>query len=219
MDGRTRTSCRRSSPCSRVGVAGRARQRPDHHQAARQRLHRHARHGADHQGLHRRPLRRPGRARSATGFESLGYTRFGIDPGVGVPARGGRRRRLVPAALRRASAIRLYAVGGDEEVSAPLRRAHAPRRSSRAHVLCSVCAAVTGLFLASRLGAGTPTVGTDGGYDLESIAAVVLGGTALAGRPRRRAGHDRRRASSSPCSTTCSTSSRSTRSSRTSCAA
>ena len=44
-----------------------------------------------------------------------------------------------------------------------------------------MCAAITGLFLASRLGAGTPTVGTDGGYDLESIAAVVLGGTALAG--------------------------------------
>ena len=37
------------------------------------------------------------------------------------------------------------------------------------------------MFLAARLGAGTPTVGTDGGYDLESIAAVVLGGTALMG--------------------------------------
>ena len=52
---------------------------------------------------------------------------------------------------------------------------------------------ITGLFLASRLGAGTPTVGTDGGYDLESIAAVVLGGTALDRRPRRRHRHDRRR--------------------------
>ena len=38
----------------------RARQRADHHQAARQRVHRHARHGADHQGLPRRPLRRAG---------------------------------------------------------------------------------------------------------------------------------------------------------------
>ena len=40
---------------------------------------------------------------------------------------------------------------------------------------------ITGIFLASRLKAGTPTVGLDGGYDLESIAAVVLGGTALTG--------------------------------------
>ena len=45
----------------------------------------------------------------------------------------------------------------------------------------TMCAAITGLFLASRLGSGTPTVGQDGGYDLESIAAVVLGGTALSG--------------------------------------
>ena len=52
-----------------------------------------------------------------------------------------------------------------------------------AHVLCSLCAGVAGLFLASRLGAARPWVGTDGGYDLESIAAVVLGGTA-AGRGR-----------------------------------
>jgi ribose transport system permease protein len=33
----------------------------------------------------------------------------------------------------------------------------------------------------SRLGSGAPYVGTDAGYDLESIAAVVLGGTLLAG--------------------------------------
>jgi ribose transport system permease protein len=31
------------------------------------------------------------------------------------------------------------------------------------------------------LSAGAPWVGPDGNYDLESIAAVVLGGTALAG--------------------------------------
>ena len=57
-----------------------------------------------------------------------------------------------------------------------------------AHVVCSVCAAITGLFIVSRLRAGAPWVGTDGNYDLESIAAVVLGGTALSGRPGWRAG-------------------------------
>src|SRR5690606_35753535 len=50
-----------------------------------------------------------------------------------------------------------------------------------AHVICSVSAAIAGLYLAARLGVGSPTVGTDRGYDLESIAAVVIGGTALLG--------------------------------------
>jgi ribose transport system permease protein len=50
-----------------------------------------------------------------------------------------------------------------------------------AHIFCSVTAVLTGLFIVSRLGAGAPWVGPDGNYDLESIAAVVLGGTALMG--------------------------------------
>jgi ribose transport system permease protein len=40
---------------------------------------------------------------------------------------------------------------------------------------------MAGLLLASRLGVGSPTVGSQGGYDLLSIAAVVLGGTLLSG--------------------------------------
>ncbi|MEU4833838.1 ABC transporter permease [Streptosporangium sp. NPDC023615] len=75
---------------------------------------------------------------------------------------------------------RIHAVGGDAEV-ARLSGIRTGRVVIIAHVLCSVCAGIAGLLLASRLGAGAPTVGTDGGYDLESIAAVVLGGTALAG--------------------------------------
>jgi len=75
---------------------------------------------------------------------------------------------------------RLYAVGGSEEVS-KLSGVRTHRVVISAHVLCAMAAAITGLFLASRLGAGSPLVGTDGGYDLESIAAVVLGGTYLLG--------------------------------------
>ncbi|WP_055482230.1 ABC transporter permease [Sphaerimonospora sp. CA-214678] len=75
---------------------------------------------------------------------------------------------------------RIYAVGGNTEV-ARLSGVRTERVMIAVHVLCSVCAGIAGLLLASRLGAGTPTAGTDGGYDLESIAAVVLGGTALAG--------------------------------------
>ncbi len=50
-----------------------------------------------------------------------------------------------------------------------------------AHVLCSVLAGVAGLLLLSRTSVGSPTIGNQGGYDLMSIAAVVLGGTLLAG--------------------------------------
>ena len=75
---------------------------------------------------------------------------------------------------------RLYAVGGDEEV-AKLSGVRTHRVIILAHVLCAVAAAITGLFIASRLGAGSPTIAIEGGYDLESIAAVVLGGTYLLG--------------------------------------
>ncbi|MGW4463932.1 ABC transporter permease [Micromonospora sp. NPDC004704] len=74
----------------------------------------------------------------------------------------------------------LYAVGGSEE-AARLSGVRSARVIVTAHVLCSVTAVLTGLFLVSRLRSGAPWVGTDGGYDLESIAAAVVGGTALAG--------------------------------------
>lgn len=74
----------------------------------------------------------------------------------------------------------LFAVGGGPEV-ARLSGVRTQPPLIWAHVLCSVFAGIAGLLLASRLGVGSPTVGTQGGYDLLSIAAVVLGGTLLAG--------------------------------------
>ena len=112
-------------------------------------------------------------------FESLGYTRYGV-----IPLSFFLLAAVVAAIyfLLRYSRFgyRIYAVGGDEDVS-KLSGLRTHRTIIAAHVVCSLTAAITGLFLASRLGSGTPTVGQDGGYDLESIAAVVLGGTALAG--------------------------------------
>jgi ribose transport system permease protein len=112
-------------------------------------------------------------------WESFGYTRFGAIPMsvfllaavIGVVWLLLRYTRF---------GYHVYAVGGDEDVS-KLSGLRTHRTIIAAHMLCSLAAAITGLFLASRLGSGTPTVGTDGGYDLESIAAVVLGGTALMG--------------------------------------
>ena len=74
----------------------------------------------------------------------------------------------------------IYAVGGDRNV-ARMSGIHTPTPVITAHVICSVLAGMAGLLLASRLGVGSPTIGTQGGYDLLSIAAVVLGGTLLSG--------------------------------------
>jgi ribose transport system permease protein len=74
----------------------------------------------------------------------------------------------------------LLAVGGDPEV-ARLSGVRNDRVLVTAHILCSLCAGLAGVYLAARLGSGAPRVGTEGIYDLESIAAVVIGGTALAG--------------------------------------
>jgi ribose transport system permease protein len=74
----------------------------------------------------------------------------------------------------------LYAIGGNRAVA----RMSGLRTSVpviAAHVLCSVLAAIAGLMLLSRTGVGSPTIGLQGRYDLLSIAAVVLGGTLLAG--------------------------------------
>ena len=112
-------------------------------------------------------------------FESFGYTRFGVIPmSVFLLAAVVIAIYLMLRYTR--FGYRIYAVGGDEDVS-KLSGLRTHRTIIAAHVVCSLAAAITGLFLASRLGSGTPTVGPDGGYDLESIAAVVLGGTALSG--------------------------------------
>ncbi|CAN7351136.1 ABC transporter permease [Bosea sp. LjRoot90] len=74
----------------------------------------------------------------------------------------------------------LYATGGNRD-GARLAGIRTERVIIGAHMLCSLMAGLTGLYLASRLRAGAPWVGRDGVYDLESIAVVVIGGTLLAG--------------------------------------
>ncbi|SEB89061.1 monosaccharide ABC transporter membrane protein, CUT2 family [Rhizobiales bacterium GAS188] len=74
----------------------------------------------------------------------------------------------------------LYAVGGNA-TGARLAGIRTERVIIGAHMLASLLAGVTGLYLASRLGSGAPWVGRDGLYDLESIAVVVIGGTLLSG--------------------------------------
>lgn len=112
-------------------------------------------------------------------FQVLGYSRIGPVP-VSALLWAGVAVAAWFLLSRTRLGYRIHAVGGNEEV-ARLSGIRTGRVVVLTHVLCSLCAGVAGLLLAGRLGAGAPTVGTDGGYDLESIAAVVLGGTVLAG--------------------------------------
>ena len=47
------------------------------------------------------------------------------------------------------------------------------------YMICSLTAAMTGVFLASRMGMGEPLVGER--YMLDSILPVLIGGTSLTG--------------------------------------
>jgi ribose/xylose/arabinose/galactoside ABC-type transport system permease subunit len=72
----------------------------------------------------------------------------------------------------------VYAVGSD---ALNARRAGIPVERVRlaAYVSCSLLASAAGLLLASRLGSGF--TGAGAGFELSSIVAVVVGGTALSG--------------------------------------
>lgn len=74
----------------------------------------------------------------------------------------------------------VYSVGGNKD-AARLAGIKTDRVVIGAHVICSLCAAIAGIYLASRLRSGAPWIGAEGVYDLESIAVVVIGGTVLAG--------------------------------------
>lgn len=72
----------------------------------------------------------------------------------------------------------VYAVGSNEE-AALLSGIRVDRVKIFAFTFAGLCAALSGLILASRFNSGQPTVGQF--MELEAIAAVVLGGTALGG--------------------------------------
>ena len=72
----------------------------------------------------------------------------------------------------------LFAVGGSEEV-ARASGVRIARVHVAAYVACGFLAALAGVAMSMRMGAGEPLSGV--GFDWDSIAAVVLGGTALTG--------------------------------------
>ena len=72
----------------------------------------------------------------------------------------------------------LYAIGGNPEV-ARLAGINVQRATVLVYVTCSFLAGLAGLMLAARLDSVQPSSGT--GYELDAIAAVVIGGTSLSG--------------------------------------
>ncbi|SOD61652.1 ribose transport system permease protein [Streptomyces zhaozhouensis] len=112
-------------------------------------------------------------------FQRLGYDRIGPVP-VSVFLLVGVALALWFVLRRTRLGHHMYATGGDEH-AARLSGVRTERTVLVAHVLCALCVGIAALFLAARFGAGSPWAGTEARYDLESIAAVVLGGTLLAG--------------------------------------
>jgi ribose transport system permease protein len=111
-------------------------------------------------------------------FQQFGYTRIAFIPVSTVVM-------LVVAAaavwfLRSTrTGHHMYAVGGDVDV-ARMSGIRTRRVLMAAHVLCAMCAGVAGLLLAARFGTGSAEAYTNL-YELDAIAAVVLGGTLLLG--------------------------------------
>ena len=111
-------------------------------------------------------------------FQTFGYTRIGPVPVSTMVL------LLVAAAVfvlltRTRAGYHMFAVGGNLDV-ARLSGVRTGRTLVLAHVLCSLCAGVAGLLIAARFGTGNALVYSYG-LDLDSIAAVVLGGTLLFG--------------------------------------
>lgn len=72
----------------------------------------------------------------------------------------------------------IYAIGGNES-AARLSGIHIRRIKIIVYTIAGALAAVGGLIVTARLDAAQPNAGT--GYELDSIAAVVIGGTSLSG--------------------------------------
>lgn len=72
----------------------------------------------------------------------------------------------------------IYALGGNED-SARLSGINTDKIKTLVYVISGVTAAIGGIVVTSRIGSASPNAGT--GFELDAIAAVVLGGTSLAG--------------------------------------
>jgi erythritol transport system permease protein len=119
------------------------------------------------------------------GDPSLGNTGFpwvGVANVVGLPVPVWLMAVLAGAAMFLASRTpfgrHVYAVGGNER-AARLSGVRVAQVRLRVYVMSGFCAALVGVIIAAQLGAAHPATGST--FELNAIAAVVLGGTSLMG--------------------------------------
>jgi erythritol transport system permease protein len=111
-----------------------------------------------------------------------GFHVIGVDSWLGIPVAVW--IMVVVAALailvttRTPFGRQVFAVGGNER-AAELSGIRTKRVKIAVYVISGACAALAGLLLTSELGAAYPDTATT--YELNAIAAAVLGGTALSG--------------------------------------
>lgn len=72
----------------------------------------------------------------------------------------------------------LYALGGNED-STRLSGINTDKVKTIVFIISGITAALSGIIVTSRIGSASPNAGA--GYELDAIAAVVLGGTSTAG--------------------------------------
>jgi ribose transport system permease protein len=80
--------------------------------------------------------------------------------------------------IRTVWGYRIYAVGGNETATG-LSGINTDAVKIMVYSLCSLLTAVGGVLMTARLGVAAPTAGT--AYELDVIAATVVGGTSLMG--------------------------------------
>ena len=178
--GRGRHSDRHRSSGALVGAVNGAARHPVRGGA----VHRHPRHAL------RRPRRRAAaqqrrdlpRPRPATGRGNTGFHVIGVDSWLGIPVSVWIMVAVAAAAIvvttRTPFGRRVFAVGGNER-AAELSGIRVNRVKIAVYIISGACAALAGLLLTSELGAAYPDTATT--YELNAIAAAVLGGTALSG--------------------------------------
>ncbi|UCG88130.1 MAG: ABC transporter permease, partial [Gemmatimonadota bacterium] len=113
---------------------------------------------------------------------NTGFTTIGAGAWLGLPIPVWLMTLLAVAAMfvaaRTPFGRHVYAVGGSER-AALLAGVKVARVRLLVYVISGLCAALVGVIIAAQLGAAHPATGET--FELNAIAAVVLGGTSLMG--------------------------------------
>ncbi len=116
------------------------------------------------------------------GHGNQGFHVIGVDKWLGIPVAVWIMVAVAAVAVlvttKTPFGRRVYAVGGNDR-AAVLAGIRVSRITIAVYVISGACAALAGMLLTSELGAAYPDTATT--YELNAIAAAVLGGTALSG--------------------------------------